>query len=352
LLKARESFPHYSKQWDELNAIQGSPILLDSAFVAPLVRAFATDNTLLAISGDKNQPTMALLNPNRMGFWQTFQPGQAPLGLVVIANTKNVTEQIYNLVYSLPGFALGFAVLQQDPDWSSFSKLESSRKIEKIGWRTTARVTLEGTFADYWRRRGRKLVRELARQRRRLAESGATLEMVATRDPYQVADCIREYGMIEGNGWKGQAGTAVSENNQQGMFYREMLENFCRRDEGVIYRLLLNGRTVACELCIQRGESLVDLKTTYDETIPGISPGSLLQEEMLRAFFNERHIRVVEFYGPVIDWTRRWTDEFRDMCHVNFYRYGWVRQTRNLLKRVWSGTRATDTGWWPRSVDM
>ena len=82
LLKARESFPHYSKQWDELNAIQGSPILLDSAFVAPLVRAFASENTLLAISGDKNQPTMALLNPNRMGFWQTFQPGQAPLGLV------------------------------------------------------------------------------------------------------------------------------------------------------------------------------------------------------------------------------------------------------------------------------
>ena len=64
-------------------------------------------------------------------------------------------------------------------------------------------------------------------------------------------------GLLESTGWKGKEGSAVAAGNVQGRFYREMLENFCGCGKAVIYRLRLNGKTVASDLCLQRAGTLV-----------------------------------------------------------------------------------------------
>jgi hypothetical protein len=133
-------------------------------------------------------------------------------------------------------------------------------------------------------------------------------------------------------GWKGKGETAVTVGGRQGLFYQEMLESFCSRGEGVIYRLLMNGETIATNLCLLRDGMMIILKTTYDETVKGISPGMLLHQEIFKALFHEGKIKVVEFYGRVRDWHMRWTNELRTMYHLNFYRYGWVAGARWFLK--------------------
>lgn len=35
-------------------------------------------------------------------------------------------------------------------------------------------------------------------------------------------------------------------------------------------------------------------------------------------------VRSIEFYGRVMDWTRRWTDQKRTLYHINSYRWGFV----------------------------
>jgi hypothetical protein len=331
--KASESFEQYRDTWDELNREQGNHLLLDSMFVGPLVRHFASERTLLGISNDPKNPGMALVERSRKGFWHTFQPSQAPLGLVLLTNRENAAEQIYALVRCLPGYALGFSVLQQDPDFTIFEKLVHDFRIDLLEYIKTSRLTLTGIFEDYWFSRGRDLVTNLEKRRRRLEKEGIQLQLVADRAPNRVVECIREYGKLESMGWKGRQGTAISTNNQQGAFYREMLENFCKRNEGVIYRLLLDGRTVASNLCIERDRMMIILKTSYSEDFKTFSPGFLIKQEIIRNLFLENKINVIEFYGRVREgWTTKWTDEIRSMYHINFYRYSWVATARRALK--------------------
>jgi hypothetical protein len=236
------------------------------------------------------------------------------------------------LIRALPGFPLGLAVLQQDPELSPFSTLDPDSAVEIVPHIRTARLTLKGTFDQYWSGRSKKLTGDLARQRRRLAERGAHLELVVDRMPHQIPDSIRQYARLESAGWKASTGTAISADNHQGSFYRELLEHFSNRGEGLIYRLILDGKTVAANLSVERNGILVVLKITYDETIHGLSPGNLLEQDMLRALFSEGSVTVEEYYGPFTDWQARWTNEVRTLFHVNFWRTANLARVRRALR--------------------
>jgi hypothetical protein len=318
------SFDRYRTTWDDINAGKGNEILLDSIFVGALLRHFGNPDTVLGISTDATHPGFVLLDRVRPGFINTFSPSQAPVGLIMLGNEDDVLGQMDALLSGLPPYVLGLAVLQQDPVFSAFRDVSLEPRIRRVEYIRTARVGLNGTFESYWASRPKNFVADLARQRRKLRREGRDLELMIDRDPARVEECIREYGQLEFTGWKGQEGTAVSPENAQGLFYREVLERFCEKNEGVIYRLLLDGKTVACELCIERGASLMDLKTAYDEAVEGLSLGSLLEEEMIKSYYKEGRLKRVEFYGRVSDWTRKWTDDIRPLYHYNVYRYSWV----------------------------
>src|SRR5262249_33992872 len=172
------------------------------------------------------------------------------------------------------------------------------------------------------------------RQNRRIKEQGRRLELIAERDPLQVAACVREYGRLESSGWKGKEGTAVSEDNAQGRFYRDIFEDFCRTGEAVIFQLHLDGKVVASDLCLVRDGMVVVLKTAYDETTERLSPALLMRREIIKHFFEAGNINVVEFYGKVRDWHLQWTSETRMMYHINLLRNVQVARTRKILEHL------------------
>jgi hypothetical protein len=331
---ALENFSRYCDLWDEVNRSHGDHLVLDSLFVEPLVRQFASEKTLLAVCEDKEKPLLALVEPAMKAMWQTFQPSQAPIGLAVFGARDGIllSQQISGLMRALPGYAVGLSFTQQDPDFSSFKTLNGAFAVERLDYVETARLTVPKDWEDYWRSRSKNLTHNLLRQRRRLEEKGRKVELAAERDSRGVASAIEEYGILESSGWKGKAGTAVSKDNSQGRFYQEMLENFCVRREGIIYRLLIDGKAVASDLCLERDGRIVILKTAYDEEVKGLSLGLLLHMEIFRTLSQERRIRVIEFYGRVRDWHLKWTDEIRTMYHVNFYRSAWMSKARRMFK--------------------
>lgn len=331
---ARDAFENHREKWDDLNKGGRNHILLDSIFVGSLIRHFASDQTLLGISDDNAMPGMLIVDKVRLGFWQTFQPSQGPLGLLVLGNAGDIENQVAKLIRSLPGYSLGFSVLQQDPDFTSFVNVKDSRTAEICDYAATSRINLAGTFEEFWKRTGRYFVDDLRRQTRRLDEQGVRMDFVAERDPERVAECIRDYAGLESSGWKGKEGTAVTAEGRQGLFYRDILEKFCSRGEGVIYRLLFNGRIVASDLCLQRDGMTVVLKIAYDENLQGISPGKFIHREILRLLFKEGKTRALEWYGRVHEWQKKMGSAPRTMFHVNFYRDQWVSVARHILKQA------------------
>lgn len=330
---AFKNFESARSDWDTLNRSQHNHILLDSGFVAPLLRYFGSRDVLLGANTNSKRPGMVLLRRKLAGCWETFQPGQAPLGLFVPGSAEEPAAYFPEMLSGLPASAMQLAVLQQDSDFSPLTRELAGPTLEVLDFIETPRVLVEGTFEDFWATRNNDLRQNLVRRMRRLEKQGRRLELVTIKEPCAVADAIREYGRIEASGWKGREGSAITEDNDQAHFYREVIEHFCERGEGCIFQLRLDGQIIGSELYISREGMLVGLKTTFDEAMREISPGFLMKYLIIRQVYAENQTRTIEFYGRVKDWHSKWATHIRPMYHFNYFRNRLARKAREILKR-------------------
>ncbi|TFW30669.1 GNAT family N-acetyltransferase [Massilia horti] len=330
LTPARE-FAAHAAAWQQLNTECTASPLLEPAFVAPLLTEFGDGSELLArFERDGRLLAMAIVQRRRIGAWETFQPSQAPVGMWLSHPGLDIDMLTGTLLRALPGFALVLGVTQRDPMLAP--RPLDGALLRTLDYIDTARITIRGSFDDYWAARGKNLRTNMKKQRSKLQKEGVEAHMEVVRDPQQVAAALADYGQLESAGWKAGGGTAIHADNAQGRFYRAMLENFCRAGRGRILRYRFDDRLVAMNLCIEGNGALIILKTTYDESVSSqYSPAFLLCEEVCRELFEQQQFERLEFYGKVMEWHTRWTDEVRTMYHVNSYRWAALPRLRKLI---------------------
>lgn len=323
-------FHEAAADWTSLHAAAGAPALLAPAFVAPLLDAFASGAELLAQGRDDGRTVaMAVLAPTRRGAWATFQPAQAPVGLWLQLPGLDSGALARSLFGALPGFPLVCALTQMDP--MLMPRPPEGPAVRTLDYIDTARVTLAGGFDAYWEARGKNLRANLKKQRNRLERDGIATRLEIARDPAAMAQAVEDYARLEGSGWKAGAGTAVRAGDAQGRYYRAMLEAMARQDAASVYRYHFGEHLVAMDLCVEDRDSIVVLKTAYDETVPAsLSPALLMREEAMRSLFAGGRFARLEFYGRVMEWHTRWTEEVRTMYHVNHYRWPALRHLHAL----------------------
>ena len=319
-------FGRHAGRWQRLHAAGPASPLLAVDFVRPLLDVFGTGREMLAWhDSDGQTDAMTIVTPGRFGAWNTFQPAQAPVGLWLQRDTRHADDLLAGLLRALPGPALMLGLTQCDP--MLMPRPEGSHSFDYI---ETARITLQGTFEDYWNARGKNLRSNLKKQRNRLRQDGIATRLEIVRDPGLMAGAVADYGRLETGGWKASEGTAVAADNDQGRFYRALLEGFAQRGAASVYRYWFDGpdevgqnaRLAAMDLCVEGGGCIVILKTAYDEALgPQLSPALLMREEATRSLFDEGRFERIEFYGRVMEWHTRWTDEIRTMYHLNGYRW-------------------------------
>ena len=324
-------FPWHASKWDVIAASAGYPPFLHSEFVAPALREFGTGREVMAVCGEDSGPVaMGLFVAKAPGVWETFQPSQLPLGAFVHEGSCPTDALLGTLVPGLSRFAMVAAITQQDPAIVA-RPLDSPRR-RTMDYIETARVNVSGSFDDFWAARGKNLRTNVKRQHAKLADEGVSARLDIVETPGAVPAAIAEYGRLETAGWKAGTGTAVAADNAQGRFYTSVFESFCARGTGRIYRYLFDDKVVAMDLCIEDAGVLVILKTAYDETYKSLSPASLMRHEYFRQIFEGGSIKRVEFYGKVMEWHRRWTDDVRTLYHINLYRSPWLRTAHEFFK--------------------
>jgi CelD/BcsL family acetyltransferase involved in cellulose biosynthesis len=314
-------FSEHAARWGELQARQCAAPMLAPEFVAALLASFGTGTELLALCETQGRLcAAAVLAPQGPARWATFQPSQAPLGLWLQAPGLALAPLLDGLMRALPGFPLLLALTQCDPLLTP--RPGDGGRTRTLDYIDTARIVLGAPFDDYWQARGKNLRNNLKKQRNRLAQDGIATRLEVLAAPEDMAAAVADYGALESRGWKARKGSAVDAGNEQGRFYRHMLEAFAREGKARVYRYWFGQQLVAMDLCILERDCIVILKTSYDESVPsGFSPALLMREEACRALFGDAPLARIEFYGKVMEWHTRWTDDVRTLYHLNHYRW-------------------------------
>ncbi len=320
--------------WQSLLIRSGNSPLLAPAFILPLLEHFGTGQERIVCCGEPSAPiALTILSPRGQFAWETFQPSQAPLGMWLHDPQYSFAQILPGILRALPVFSLLVGVTNQDPHLVPRPETEGLG-IETLDYIQTMHVPIQGSFEDYWNARGKNLRQNMKKQRHKLEKDHIETRLEVLRQPEQMAPAVADFGRLESNGWKAQKGTAVHPDNAQGRFYRAMLEAFCREGKGCVYRYYFGAQLAATDLCIEGGGALIILKTAFDETVAnGASPALLMRQEAFQELFESQRLNRVEFYGRVMEWHTRWTDEIRTMYHVNAYRSALLPALKRVFKK-------------------
>lgn len=318
--------PTLQTDWDRLSAQRlDLPFMCASAMGAALQVLGNGQEQLLVASSRAGVQAMLLLVPEGRLRWRTFQPSQMPLGAWVAARDVDLPTLCRSLIRGPLGMCLVLSITQVDPlQAPRGADMDDARHSDYID---TAWVNITGTFDDYWAARGKNLRQNMRKQRNKLAAEGTTPQWRLLRSVEDVGPALERYGALESAGWKASQGTAIHADNAQGRFYRQLFEAAAARGEALVSEYLFNDRSAALNLCLLRAGVLVVLKTTYDESIPkALSPAFLLREEELQHFFAGQEIRRIEYYGKVMDWHTKFTENKRGLYHLTVYRWPLLRR--------------------------
>jgi CelD/BcsL family acetyltransferase involved in cellulose biosynthesis len=210
----------------------------------------------------------------------------------------------------------------------------------------TPRIALRGPPGSAEERTSAKFRANLRRRAKRLAEMGAVaLERVDGGGDAEIDVAVDAFLRLEASGWKGERGSAIALDPALAGFYRRMAHDAARRGALAIRSLVLDGRPIAVHLgLVHRGVYLLP-KTAYDESLGNVSPGQLLQREVL-AECEARGLSGFDFLGPDMPWKRDWEGETVPHDWLYVYRPTLAGRAMHTLKHRVRPAAKEVLAWW------
>ncbi|HEX9050630.1 MAG TPA: GNAT family N-acetyltransferase [Anaeromyxobacter sp.] len=211
----------------------------------------------------------------------------------------------------------------------------------------TPRIALGGPAGTAEARTSAKFRANLRRRAKRLAELGAVaLERVDGRaGEAEVDAAVDAFLRLEASGWKGDRGSAIALDPALAGFYRRIARDAARRGALAVRALLLDGRPIAVHLgMIHRGVYLLP-KTAYDESLGSVSPGQLLQREVL-AECEARGLSGFDFLGPDMPWKRDWAGDTAPHDWLYVYRPSLAGRAMHTLRHRVRPAAKEVLRWW------
>ena len=321
----------HAAAWDELSRrlFKANP-MLDSRFVDALLTHFGDGTERLCIlrRGGLSQ-AMCVLKPRGGGVWATFLPAQAQIGPALIDRP----DAVPTLLGKLPGINGQIDFLCNDAAFGDLTQ-PAPDNMASQNHALTMNVCLAGGFDRYWSSRSKKLVQNIGRYEQHCTVDNITSRFVSIATPEGMQDAVARYAGLESRGWKGKGGTALPGNNVQGAFYADVTNRFAQSGQAIVYELWFDDRLVASRIAIVASDTIVMLRTTYDESFNKYAPGRLLLRKTIEHAFTAHPGAVIEFYTNADEDQLAWATGHRWIRHVSFFRNAAVANLRWLVRAV------------------
>jgi CelD/BcsL family acetyltransferase involved in cellulose biosynthesis len=128
---------------------------------------------------------------------------------------------------------------------------------------------------------GQKKLKELRRQRHRLAEHG-TLRFDVARTRDEVAAALETFLTLEASGWKARRGTALKQHDGDASFVRRATSALAETGQCEIVTLRAGATPVAAAILLRHQDRAFYFKLGIDERFAKLSPGVQLTLDLTR----------------------------------------------------------------------
>jgi len=140
---------------------------------------------------------------------------------------------------------------------------------------------------------GPKKLKELRRQRNRLAENGEVHFEVA-RTPAEVTTAIETFLILEASGWKGKRGTALVQHEGDAAFIRRAVPDLAANGQCEVATLRAGVTPVAAAIVLRHLDRAFYFKLGVDERFSKFSPGVQLTLDLTRHLCADPEIALVD----------------------------------------------------------
>ncbi len=140
---------------------------------------------------------------------------------------------------------------------------------------------------------GAKKLKELRRQRHRLADHGE-VSFEAARTPDDAARALETFLILEASGWKAQRGTALTQDDGDAAFIRRAVTALAANGQCEIVMLRAGAAPVAAAIVLRHLDRAFYFKLGVDERFARFSPGVQLTLDVTRHFCADPAIASVD----------------------------------------------------------
>lgn len=190
---------------------------------------------------------------------------------------------------------------------AAFSRVLEDSRLRPHILQSHARACLDATRdADELLRDalGPKKLKELRRQRNRLAEHGDVIFTIASM-PDEVERDLEIFLALEASGWKAKRGTALAQNEGDTAFVRRAVHDAAAQGKCEIVTLHAGETPVASAIVLRHLDRAFYFKLGVDENFAKLSPGVQLTLELTRHMCADETIKMVDSTAvaghPMID---------------------------------------------------
>lgn len=355
-VEVHDSVDALAPEWDRLAERVAAPPFLRRGWLEAWLRAFGSGSLALLAARDGDGDLAGVL-PTLLRRGVTVSPTNwhSPM-FAVLADGPEAAGALATALVERRTRRIDLALL--DPGSFGLAELRAAATAAGLRQivRTPARspyIAIEGDWETYERERlGRKLRKEIARGRRRLAEAGE-LTVAFEDGGDELAARLDEGFAIEASGWK--TDSAISARPETERFYRDVAR--WARDEGWLSLafLRLDGRAIAFDLCLEACGAVYVLKGGFDPGYRKFGPGTILTHDSLERAFRTGATSY-ELLGKEDPYKLRWTDTTRERVRLQAFsrspagrleHLAWRRGrpvAKRALERLGRGSAAPEAG--------
>lgn len=214
----------------------------------------------------------------------------------VLGTVEDPTELFERMLSGLGVSLLRFDYLSERSNLLEACRAAPPRLLSAIDFcEDSPYVDCDLDWNDYWTGLGTTRSLWARRERKLMSDHQGTFRCAARWDDVQpLLDRIYD---VEASGWKGREGTAIKQSARTLRFYNSCIRQWAQQGWLRLFTLSMGPDIVAFQINVLFRGVLSQLKVGYDDRYSKLSPGQVLQLQLLRWAFANPEVHLYDMLG-------------------------------------------------------